>query len=151
MLACISFASAAAEGPEPRRTSIFSSSQSVNYISFQTSLIQLGRDINFPASLFKSFDRLHFQSSSLDMDVEEKFFLHICGKKLLDWKLRLKREINKLHSVFSFNIALKRENQQNFKESSELKIAPKTKNQYSCKRDCQNDNLACRKVNLPSN
>jgi len=34
-------------------------------------------------------------------------------------------------------------NQQNWKESVELKIAPKTKNQFSCRRGCQNINLAC--------
>ena len=35
-------------------------------------------------------------------------------------------------------------NQQNWKESFELKIAPKMKNQFSCRRGCQNINLACR-------
>ena len=125
--------------------------QSVNYVSFHTSLMQLAWDINFPAFLFKSFDRLHFQLRPSDVDVEEKFFLHICGKKRLDWKLRSKREINKLLEWFHSTLRWKGKYQQNWKESSELKIAPKTKNQYSCRRGCQNDNLACGKVNLRPN
>ena len=125
-------------------------SERLNYVSFHTSLMQLSLDINFPASFFKRFDRLHFQSHSSDVDVEEKFFLHICGKKRLDWKLRSKREINKLLEWFHSTLRWKGKYQQNWKESSELKIAPKTKNQYSCRRGCQNDNLACGKVNLAS-
>ena len=78
-------------------TNTFSSSsrsslQIVIYVSFRTSLMQLGRNINFPASLLKSFDQLHFQLNSSDVDVEENFFLHICGKKRLDCNLQLKRE-----------------------------------------------------------
>ena len=67
-------------------------SERLNYVSFHTSLMQLSLDINFPASFFKRFDRLHFQSHSSGVDVEEKFFLHICGKKRLDCNLRLERE-----------------------------------------------------------
>ena len=44
--------------------------------------MQLSLDINFPASFFKRVDRLHFQSHSSNVDVEEKFFLHICGKNV---------------------------------------------------------------------
>ena len=49
---------------------------------------------------------------------------------------------------FHSTLRWKGKNQQNWKESSELKIAPKTKNQYSCRRGCQMYNLACGKVNL---
>ena len=45
---------------------------------------------NLLSSISENFKRFHFQLTSSDVDVEEKFFLHICGKKRLSWELRLK-------------------------------------------------------------
>ena len=61
-----------------------------------------------------------------------------------------KRKSTNCRECFHSTLRWKGKYQQNWKESSELKIAPKTKNQYSCRRGCQNDNLACGKVNLAS-
>ena len=117
----------------------------VSYVSFLTSLMQVLKFHFLRLSKGLSFSIKLLASS--DIDVEDKFFLHICGKKRLDCNLRLKRE-NQQTALSVSTLRWKGKNQQNWKESSELKIAPKTKNQYSCRRGCQMYNLACGKVNL---
>ena len=91
----------------------------------------------------------HFQLSSA-------FFRWWCWRKVLPsylWRktfwlqftltLIIGEKQQTAESVF-IQYCAEKTNQQNWKESFELKIAPKTKNQYSCRRGCQNINLACR-------
>ena len=127
----------------PRKNNAVSYSPIVSYVSFRTSLMQVLKFHFLRMSKGLSFSIKVLPSS--DIDVEDKFFLHICGKKRLDCNLRLKREKStNCTQCFHSTLRWKGKNQQNWKESSELKIAPKTKNQYSCRRGCQNVNLACR-------
>jgi len=73
------------------------------------------------------------------------------AKNVLDCNLRLKGKSTNCTQCFHSTLRWKGKNQQNWKESSELKIAPKTKNQYSCRRGWDFLNLACGKLNLASN
>ena len=68
MLECISFASAAAKGPEPRRTSIFVN----NYVDFFLTKPTL-------SSVFKSYHR----PSVLGVGVYCSFYLQLCWKFFL--------------------------------------------------------------------
>ena len=62
----------------------------VSYISFRTSLMQLLKFHLLRLSKGLSFS-IKLLSSS-DVDIEDKFFLHICGKKRLVCNLRFERE-----------------------------------------------------------
>ena len=65
-----------------------------------TSLMQLVWNIKFPAS---------FSKPSTDVDVEEKFFLHFCGKKRLDLKVTCKmKKSTKLQGIVLLNIVPKK-------------------------------------------
>ena len=74
----------------PRKNNAVSYSPIVSYVSFLTSLMQVLK-FHF-LRLSKGLSFLIKLLPSSDIDVEDKFFLHICGKKCLDCNLRLKRE-----------------------------------------------------------
>ena len=79
----------------------------------------------------------HFQLSSCLLQIlmlkTSSSFIFV-AKNVLDCNLRLKGKSTNCTQCFHSTLRWKGKNQQNWKESSELKIAPKTKNQYSCKR-----------------
>ena len=74
----------------PRKNNAVSYSPIVSYVSFRTSLMQVLKFHFLRLSKGLSFSIKLLPSS--DIDVEDKFFLHICGKKRLDCNLQFKRE-----------------------------------------------------------
>ena len=110
----------------PRKNNAESYSPIVSYVSFRTSLMQLLKFHFLRLSKGLSFSIKLLPSS--DIDVEDKFFLHICGKKRLDCNLRFERENQQTaRRVFIQYCAEKTKSTQNWKESSELKIVTKNK------------------------
>ena len=130
-----------------------SSSKRISYVSFCPLLMLSSRRLifcltslmsNSPQSLIYGFYKLMWKKSSCkckSIFLQEKLFkLNIAPKN--QKSIFLQARLSKCQPRLGvFNLAPKlRKLQENY---FKLNIAPKTKNQFSCRRGCQNVNLAC--------
>ena len=129
-----------------------SSSKRISYVSFCPLLVLSSRRLifcltslmsNSPQSLIYGFYKLMWKKSSCKCEsifLQEKLFkFKYCAQKSIFLQARLSK-CQPLLGVFNLAPKLRKLQENYFK----LNIAPKTKNQFSCRRGCQNVNLAYR-------